>query len=56
MRKICLWASLLLCLHSNLFAQEKLTISGRIQAASSGEDLIGATVMVKELQTGALSN
>ena len=56
MRKICLWASLLLCLHSNLFAQEKFTISGRIQAASSGEDLIGATVMVKELQTGALAN
>ncbi|UCS95797.1 TonB-dependent receptor [Echinicola marina] len=39
-----------------LLAQEKVTISGTIEDASSGEGLIGATVFVKELATGATSN
>ncbi|WP_186756506.1 TonB-dependent receptor [Echinicola salinicaeni] len=37
-------------------AQSKFTISGTIEDASSGEGLIGATVFVKELGTGATSN
>ncbi|GAB3646325.1 TonB-dependent receptor [Echinicola sediminis] len=37
-------------------AQEKFTIRGTIEDASSGEGLIGATVYLKELETGGLSN
>ncbi|MDO1444873.1 TonB-dependent receptor [Rhodocytophaga aerolata] len=37
-------------------AQSKYTISGYIKDARSGEELIGATVYVQELGTGATSN
>ncbi len=37
-------------------AQEKVSLSGHIKDATTGEDLIGATVYVKELKTGAVSN
>ncbi|MFC2136917.1 carboxypeptidase-like regulatory domain-containing protein [Bacteroidota bacterium] len=37
-------------------AQEVYTISGFIKNKSSGEELIGATVFVKELNTGGVSN
>lgn len=38
------------------FAQNKLTISGYIKDASDGEALIGATVYIKSLSTGATTN
>jgi hypothetical protein len=40
------------------FAQksEKNTISGNITDAKNGEELIGASVVIKELQTGVLTN
>jgi hypothetical protein len=34
----------------------KYTISGKIKSASDGEDLIGATVLVKEINQGAVTN
>ncbi len=37
-------------------AGEVLTLSGNIKNAGSGEALIGATIFIKELQTGAVSN
>lgn len=39
-----------------VFAQENYTISGSLKDAASGEDLIGATVFIKELGTGASTN
>src|SRR5690606_32553611 len=39
-----------------LFAQKSFTISGNIVDASNGEELIGATVLVKELGTGTITN
>ena len=40
---------------SNVSAQ-KYTISGYIRDASSGEELINATIYVKQLKTGAVTN
>lgn len=40
----------------NGFAQNKYTISGYIKDASNGEELIGATVYISELQKGAMTN
>ena len=37
-------------------AQEKFTISGYVKDKSTGEDLIGATVAIKELGTGSTTN
>jgi hypothetical protein len=46
-----------LVLMTPVFAQKKFTISGIIKDASTGETLIGATVIIKELpQTGAAGN
>lgn len=39
-----------------LLAQEKFTISGYVKDASDGESLIGATVLIKELGTGNITN
>jgi hypothetical protein len=41
---------------SNLYGQQRYTISGYIKDADNGEDLIGATVYVPELGIGAVSN
>ncbi|MCI5058801.1 MAG: TonB-dependent receptor, partial [Flavobacteriales bacterium] len=38
------------------FGQEKFTISGYVKDQSSGEELIGSSVLVKELATGAATN
>jgi hypothetical protein len=38
------------------FGQEKFTLSGTISEASSGETLIGVTVLFPELQTGTTTN
>ncbi|WP_246581278.1 TonB-dependent receptor [Echinicola shivajiensis] len=40
----------------SLLAQDKVTVSGTIEDASSGEGLIGATIFIKELGTGGTSN
>lgn len=37
-------------------AQQKFTISGTIEDATNGEELIGASVLVKELSTGGTTN
>ena len=37
-------------------AQEKVTMSGQIRDLETGEDLIGATLYVEELGTGAVTN
>lgn len=51
------WLTLFLVLCSFSIAQEKFTVSGTIKDGSSGEDLIGARVMVKELPgTGTITN
>lgn len=50
---------LLVCLPATLLGQnsDKFTLSGTIKDASNGEDLIGATVLIKEIpNTGAFSN
>jgi CarboxypepD_reg-like domain/TonB-dependent Receptor Plug Domain len=48
---------LLLLNTSALLAQQKFTISGNLRDKASGEDLIGATIVVKELPgTGIASN
>ena len=41
---------------SESLAQEQFTISGYIKDEGSGETLIGATVYIKELQNGTVSN
>jgi hypothetical protein len=40
----------------NIQAQDKVTLSGYLFDAANGESLIGATVYVPELQTGAVTN
>ncbi len=37
-------------------AQEKVTINGFVKDAENGEELIGATVVIKELGTGTVTN
>ena len=46
----------LLMILSTAFAQEKFTLSGTIADGSSNETLIGATVYIKELETGTTTN
>ncbi len=46
----------LLLLASAGFAQEKVTLSGHVRDAGNGEELIGAAVFVKELETGTSTN
>ena len=44
------------CLISQGLSAQEYTISGYVKDASNGEALIGATVLVKELGTGQISN
>lgn len=39
-----------------LLAQDKFTLSGHVKDASSGEELIGATIYIEELKTGGVTN
>jgi hypothetical protein len=55
MRKL-LFVLVFLFLSVTFFAQNKHTISGYVKDAKNGEMLIGATVLVKELKTGAAAN
>ncbi len=47
---------LFLSLSSSILSQEKYTISGSVTDASSGEELIGASVWVSELSVGGITN
>lgn len=51
------WLTLgfLILIHTAL-AQEKFTINGTVKDASNGEVLIGATILITELGTGATTN
>ena len=56
-KKIGIFAVLFVGVVASLFSQSRLTISGYIKDARTGEDLIGATVSVKELPSkGAEAN
>ncbi|MBA3901079.1 MAG: TonB-dependent receptor [Bacteroidetes bacterium] len=47
---------LLLVISASVFAQDNVTISGKIRDKETGEELIGATVFVEELKTGAVAD
>jgi len=54
-----IWITLIFCYlftSVGLNAQDKVTISGYVKDQASGEDLIGATVMVAGTSTGATTN
>ncbi len=40
----------------NGFTQNKFTISGYVKDAKNGEELIGATIFIKEIQKGTITN
>jgi len=46
----------ILSLNTRAFSQDKYTISGYIRDSVDGEELIGATVYIQELKSGAVSN
>jgi CarboxypepD_reg-like domain len=48
--------SLLLLLPVSLFAQKKVTLSGFLRDAESGETLVAANVYVKEINFGVQTN
>ncbi len=58
MKKILLTliGAVLLCTAFGLTPDGKYTVSGQLKDKSSGEDLIGATIYVKELSSGTISN
>jgi len=45
-----------LLINSTISAQDKVTLSGYLYDETNGETLIGATIFISELQTGAVSN
>ncbi|MEQ8219344.1 MAG: TonB-dependent receptor [Arenibacter sp.] len=52
----CLPFYLLLLFSTNLFSQERFTLSGTITEIASNETLIGVTVAVPSLSTGVITN
>lgn len=54
MKKLLVLAGLVCGLST--FSQEKFTISGYVKDAANGESLIGATVLIKELGAGNITN
>ncbi len=56
MRKLCLLLSTFVLLSTSILAQDKFTINGYVKDASNGEALIGATVYVREISNGAVTN
>ncbi len=54
MKRYITLLTVLACLFSN--AQEKFTINGYVKDAANGEALIGATVLVKEINGGNITN
>lgn len=55
MKKLLIYACISL-ISTSIFAQERYTVSGYITDGQSGETLIGATALIKELGNGAVSN
>lgn len=47
---------ILLSITGSVFGQGRFTISGNIKDAENGEGLIGATILIKELNTGGVTN
>jgi hypothetical protein len=57
MKKLILLSCLLLTAFTQTtLAQQKFTLNGYVKDAANGEELIGATVLVKELGTGVTTN
>lgn len=56
MRNNYLLLFLFLLISYSVLAQDKFTINGYVKDASNGEALIGATVYVKEISNGAVTN
>ena len=55
MRKIFFATLALLCAVSS-YGQQKFTLNGYVRDASDGEELIGVTVLIKELSNGVFTN
>ena len=56
MKKISLLFILLVSVSFSLLAQQKITVNGYIKNAGNGEDLIGASVFVRDSGAGAITN
>lgn len=56
MFKIVILGLIISLCSSQAFSQEKFTISGTLSDVSNGEELIGASIYVKELGNGATTN
>lgn len=54
--RLLLSLALLLFSISSVFADDKVTISGYVKSAETGEGLIGSTIYVEELKTGTATN
>ena len=50
------WILLFSLLAGSVFGQQKVTLNGYIKDAANGEALIGATVLIKEANTGTVTN
>ncbi|MEL7005774.1 MAG: carboxypeptidase-like regulatory domain-containing protein, partial [Bacteroidota bacterium] len=50
------YVAVLMIISLQAVGQEKTTISGYVRDASSGEDLIGATVQIEGSSTGVVTN
>ncbi len=54
-----IWMTLIFCClfgYAGLYAQDKVTISGHVKDAASGEELIGATIRIVETSLGVTTN
>ena len=56
MKNILISLSLLSICFNVAFSQQKNTISGYVKDAETGEELIGASIYIKELKTGGITN
>ncbi|GAA4412442.1 TonB-dependent receptor [Nibrella viscosa] len=54
--RLLIWFSSFFLFVSSVFAQDKFTVSGYVKDANNAEGLIGVSVYVKELGTGAVTN
>ena len=54
LRKLLLFLILIIC--SNVFSQEKFTLSGIISDEKTNETLIGVSIIIEELKTGTSTN
>lgn len=50
------WVLIFIFYHFFLFSQEKFSLSGKIKDLENNETLLGVNLIVKELQTGTVSN